>query len=432
LPEGAGADRSAYLAWAERLPNSNPPTWLGLAPTVEAHLRGEAGLRVAGKAMALQPDVLSAVEEGPAATATASSKAKALLQAVQGWLAPVRAVAEAARKLHYQQQQLQQSLSASSAGRSSRSRATRASSRSSGGQPEAAEEQGNALVRCLRREAEAGRGLLLRVEADLASVHAYLDGSVRGTNAVRALVAALSAGRVPPEWREGGGAGARTDARAGAGAWVLDVVERVKQGMEALQAVETAGEGEGVGNVQVRSCVYGFQLDVSTVSDRTQTPTTQQVWLGGLFYPEGFVTATRQLAAQRLGRSLEELRLSLLVSDDAGPAAASSSSVGFAVRGLSVEGAAWEEDNRKGSSSGGRLSLSGSGAIRCPLPLAWLCWTAADVQDEGDGLTLPVYLDDSRAALVGQVRYAGKLQSGVAPNAWAQRGAAVVAWRGVV
>ncbi len=268
LPEGAGADRAAYLAWAERLPNSNPPTWLGLAPTVEALLRGEAGMRVAGKAMALQPDVLSAgEEEGPATptaaaaavagTGTASSKAKALLHAVQGWLGPVRAAAEAARRQQLQQlQQQQQALSASGAGRSSR--ATRAGSRSAASassQPEEAEQQGNALVRCLRREAEAGRGLLLRVEADLASVHAYLDGSARGTNAVRALVAALGAGRVPPEWREGGGAGARTDARGGAAAWVLDVVERVKQGMEALQAVEAAGEGEGVGSVQVRVCV---------------------------------------------------------------------------------------------------------------------------------------------------------------------------------
>ncbi len=139
---------------------------------------------------------------------------------------------------------------------------------------------------------------------------------------------------------------------------------------------------------------------------------------------------------------MEELSLSLLVGDDTNSGSSSSSrsssgdAVGFAVRGLWVEGAAWEEGGKGGG--GGRLSLSGGGAIRCPLPLAWLRWTAAAQtagrarQEEEGGLTLPVYLDDSRAALVGQVRYAGKLQSGVAPNAWAQRGAAVVAWRGVV
>lgn len=430
LPEGAGADRAAYLAWAERLPNSNPPTWLGLAPTVEAHLRGEAGLRVAGKAMALQQDVLLAAAETEGVAAAASTKAKGLLHLVEGWLGPVRAVAGEARKLHLQQeqqQQQQQSLAARGGG-SSRARATRAgsSSRASGEQRPPGEDveggsnsHSNALVRCLRWEAEAGRRLLCRVEADLQAVRDYLGGAARGTNAARALVAALGAGRVPAEWREGGGAGARTDARAGAGAWVLDVVERVKQGMEALRAVEAAGE-EGAGAVRV--------------------------WLGGLFHPEAFVTATRQLAARRLGRSLEELSLALLVAD-ADPS--TPAAVAFAVRGLWVEGAAWEADGGKGG--GGRLSLSGgvAAAVRTPLPLAWLCWTAAPApatataSKGGKGskggaaaadaaLALPVYLDDSRAVLVGQVRFAGELQPGVALNAWAQRGAAVVAWRAMV
>jgi dynein heavy chain 1 len=335
----------------------------------------------------------------------------------------VRAVAGEARKLHLQQeqeQQQQQSLAARGGG-GSRGRATRAgsSSRASNEQrPPGEDVEGgsNALVRCLRWEAEAGRRLLCRVEGDLQAVRDYLGGAARGTNAARALVAALGAGRVPDEWREGDGAGARTDARAGAGAWVLDVVERVKEGMEALRAVEAAGE-EGAGAVRV--------------------------WLGGLFHPEAFVTAARQLAARRLGRSLEELSLALLVAD-ADPS--TPSAVAFAVRGLWVEGAAWEADGGKGG--GGRLSLSGGGAaaVRTPLPLAWLCWTAAPApataSKGGKGskggaaadpaLALPVYLDDSRAVLVGQVRFAGELQPGVALNAWAQRGAAVVAWRAMV
>jgi dynein heavy chain 1, cytosolic len=181
------------------------------------------------------------------------------------------------------------------------------------------------------------------------------------------------------------------------------------------------------------------------ISSHIPRPKTQtQVWLGGLFFPEAFITATRQLAAQRLNRSLEELSLSLRVgasggdNDDDEPHPGADS-VGFAVRGLWVEGAAWEEemDGGSGGRKGGRLSLSG-GAIRGPLPLAWLCWTAGEEEEEEEEedsartLTLPVYLDDSRVTLVGQVRYAGKLQAGVSLNAWAQRGAAIVAWRGVV
>lgn len=162
------------------------------------------------------------------------------------------------------------------------------------------------------------------------------------------------------------------------------------------------------------------------------SPTNKQVWLGGLFYPEAFVTATRQLAAQRLDRSLEELSLALALGgrDGAPPA----DCVAFAVRGLWVEGAAWDE---QGGGGGGCLSLAAAATVRSPVPLAWLCWrTTGSVSEEGEGeassLVLPVYADDSRAALVGQVRYAGKLQAGVATNAWAQRGVAIVAWRGVV
>ena len=43
-----------------------------------------------------------------------------------------------------------------------------------------------------------------------------------------------------------------------------------------------------------------------------------QVWLGGLFFPEAYVTATRQAVAQRNSWSLEtlHLRLDLEASED--------------------------------------------------------------------------------------------------------------------
>jgi dynein heavy chain 1 len=41
-----------------------------------------------------------------------------------------------------------------------------------------------------------------------------------------------------------------------------------------------------------------------------------EIWLGGLFYPEAFITATRQAAAQKNGWSLEELQLSLEINSN--------------------------------------------------------------------------------------------------------------------
>ena len=43
---------------------------------------------------------------------------------------------------------------------------------------------------------------------------------------------------------------------------------------------------------------------------------TCNVWIGGLFTPEAFITATRQSVAQSRNWSLEELVLSFTVYDD--------------------------------------------------------------------------------------------------------------------
>lgn len=39
------------------------------------------------------------------------------------------------------------------------------------------------------------------------------------------------------------------------------------------------------------------------------------MWLGGLFNPEAYITATRQYVAQANGWSLEELSLDVLITD---------------------------------------------------------------------------------------------------------------------
>ena len=48
-------------------------------------------------------------------------------------------------------------------------------------------------------------------------------------------------------------------------------------------------------------------------------PTSRRgVWLGGLFQPEAYITATRQAIAHQKGWSLEQLVLSLDVEDSSG------------------------------------------------------------------------------------------------------------------
>lgn len=52
------------------------------------------------------------------------------------------------------------------------------------------------------------------------------------------------------------------------------------------------------------------------------------VWLGGLFFPEAYITATRQAVAHRMSWSLETLDLRLDVEQEGDPTA-------FAVEGAS-------------------------------------------------------------------------------------------------
>lgn len=51
------------------------------------------------------------------------------------------------------------------------------------------------------------------------------------------------------------------------------------------------------------------------------------IWLGGLFVPEAYITATRQFVAQANGWSLEELALEISVSDSAATTDKSSFSI---------------------------------------------------------------------------------------------------------
>lgn len=99
---------------------------------------------------------------------------------------------------------------------------------------------------------------------------------------VRALVSALVKDAVPASWKAG-----LVQAAMGVAGWVDDLAKR----LEHLSVVSKAGPKTG--------------------------PDASPYWLGGLFSPDAFVTASRQHVAGKLSCSLDELRLSLAVGPDA-------------------------------------------------------------------------------------------------------------------
>lgn len=86
-----------------------------------------------------------------------------------------------------------------------------------------------------------------------------------------------------------------------------------------------------------------------------------RVWLGGLFNPEAYITATRQFVAQTNGWSLEELNLSVTIEDPESKQGFDDCS--FALAGLKLQGA---------KSFKNKLSLESS--VLTDLPLVYIQW----------------------------------------------------------
>lgn len=133
------------------------------------------------------------------------------------------------------------------------------------------------LSRFFGREAWTGRLLLQRVRKDLSDLVHVCDGSMKQTNELRALLTDLNRGNVPPHWAK-----FKMPRGTSVNQYIADLVARLAQ----LERIATQGATGGNG-----------------------------IWLGGLFQPEAYITATRQAAAHAQGWSLEQLALSLKIEE---------------------------------------------------------------------------------------------------------------------
>lgn len=136
-----------------------------------------------------------------------------------------------------------------------------------------------------------GSTLLAEVRLDLADVIKVCEGALKQTNRLRSLMSHLnkgmshlcslrvspadtrSAGTIPTHWIR-----YKVPRSMGVAQWIPDFAARLAQ-LEGISQMES---------------FIGVK-----------------VWLGGLFFPEAYVTATRQAVAQRNSWSLETLYLNL-------------------------------------------------------------------------------------------------------------------------
>lgn len=327
------------IEWIEALPATNSPTWLGLSGAAESVRLRARGARVLGKLMALGGSRVGGGEEGRPRSSSVAEKIGDTSKVIRGWLS---SLAGAEKGLL-------------------------------GGEDKCGVwvhdkgENMNSLMRCIAREIKTGIECAKQVVGDIREVMDYCDGSVKLTNKIRILVDSISAGVTPQGWidlYEGGGIVADI--------WINDFVKRIEQ----VRAFSRSG---------------GKNLD------------TFEYWIGGLFNPGSFVTATRQFVARRGNHSVDELEL--LLNDTAKD--------GFMVSGIMSEGAKLQ---------GGEIVTSDelieSVGSCC---FTWRVKEGEEAGTEKGMIMLPVYLNNSsRKKIIVSV----KVCSSGDRTMWLQRGLA--------
>jgi dynein heavy chain 1 len=236
------------------------------------------------------------------------------------------------------------------------------------------------LYRYFEREVSSGAKLLQTVVSDLQDVLLICQGEKKQTNYHRQMLSELVRGILPKSWR-------RYTVPLGCTViqWITDFSQRVQQLQKISVLVSQAGAKE----------LQSFP-----------------VWLGGLFNPEAYITATRQCIAQANSWPLEELMLDVTITTDTDGGQYKDSS--FGVVGLKLQGAQCKNN---------QLLLTST--IMMDLPLTLLRWIRITSENTKSGkLTLPVYLNSTRTELLFTVDLA--ICAGQEPHSFYERGVAVL------
>lgn len=343
-----------FRAWADALPDTQSPQWLGLPADAEKVLHAARSHRVVSQWLLVQSLEAEADElDGEDAddnddVGAADGREQDSDRARDGGL---RRHSDGDRP-HWMR--VLQTLCQSWLGLLSDLSLPAPASADAAGS--AAESTRDPLARCFAREIASGAALLATVQNDLVQIVEVCEGRRRQTNHLRDTMSALNRGVVPHAWRRYTVPPSLTVAQ-----WLADFARRVRQ-LATLARLQSASEFRAA-----------------------------EVWLAGLFAPEAYITATRQCIARTHGWSLESLQLKLVLGD---AAAGQRSAQAFVVRGLQLCGAVCDR---------GTLRLTN--AATTELPLSQLLWTHGPHGADADAtatpyVTLPLYLNSTRSSLL--------------------------------
>jgi len=174
-----------------------------------------------------------------------------------------------------------------------------------------------------------------------------------------------------------------------------------------------------VANITVPVWVNDFVKRVVQLKKLSKQPDFGQsgLWLGGLLFPEAYLTATRQSVAQKNNWSLEELVMDFSINPK--PEELASNPAGFVLSGFSMQGAEYSTADE---------SIKLTESLGSTLPLVNLKWVhKSQIESDADDhlIQIPVYLNKQRTNLITSV----KIQTqGIPSYVWYQRGVAFFSW----
>ncbi|XP_077125303.1 cytoplasmic dynein 1 heavy chain 1 isoform X2 [Ranitomeya variabilis] len=348
MPDGIRRDE--FVQWVEMLPDAQTPSWLGLPNNAERVLLTTQGIDMISKMLKMQ--MLEDEDDLAYAETEKKQRTDSTSDGRPSWMRTLHTTA--CNWLSVIPQALNHLK-------------------------RTVDNIKDPLFRFFEREVKMGAKLLQDVRQDLTDVVQVCEGKKKQTNYLRTLINDLVKGILPQSW-------SRFTVPAGMTViqWVADFSDRVKQLQNISQAAAASGAKE-LKNIHV--------------------------WLGGLFVPEAYITATRQYVAQANSWSLEELCLEVSVTTTQN---AVLDAYSFGITGLKLQGA---------TCTNNKLSLSN--AISTVLPLTQLRWTKqTNAEKKANVVTLPVYLNFTRADLIFTVDF--EIATKEDPHSFYERGVAIL------
>ncbi|KPM05539.1 dynein heavy chain, cytoplasmic-like protein [Sarcoptes scabiei] len=334
IPEGI-IRRDEFLNWIESLPDRQTPSWLGLPNQAESVLSTNHGIDLIAKLLKLQlieddDDIVVIGSDNSDRSQFNSIKSSSNEDGRPVWMRTLLTSATNWLKLMPSNLETMRRTS---------------------------ENIKEPLYRYFEREVNGAAKLLSIVRQDLLDVISICKSEKKQTNYHRDVNESLAKGMVPNHWKSY----FKSPESFTVIQWITDFVDRIKQ----MQQISSTS--------------------MSSLKNLN-------IWLGGLFVPEAYITATRQFVAQANGWSLEELALEISVSDSAATTDKSS----FSINGLKLQGG--EVINNK---------LYVSKRIVTPLPFTSFKWLkssgVAEESESKSSITIPVYLNSTRSELLFSV-----------------------------